>query len=125
MNPSPFPPVPPALDALAFARLVELDPSGQSGVVQRVLVTFENALQRQLTEAQVALDSGNFTELGRLAHTVKSASAAVGALRLSAVCAEVEAAVRQQALATAAQKAPQLLDEGAQALSAVRAMLRT
>ncbi|MFN7724194.1 MAG: Hpt domain-containing protein [Rubrivivax sp.] len=125
MKPPAFPPVPPALDALAFARLVELDPSGQSGVVQRVLATFETALQRQLAEAQVALDSGNFNELGRLAHTVKSASAAVGALRLSGLCAEVEVAVRQQALDTAAQKAPLLLEEGRQALAAVRAMLRT
>jgi HPt (histidine-containing phosphotransfer) domain-containing protein len=82
-------------------------------------------LQRQLAEAQVALDSGNFNELGRLAHTVKSASAAVGALRLSGLCAEVEVAVRQQALDTAAQKAPLLLEEGRQALAAVRAMLRT
>ncbi len=125
MNPPAFPPVPPALDAQAFARLVELDPSGHSGVVQRVLSTFESALQRQLSEAQAALAAGQFNELGRLAHTVKSAAAAVGALRLSAVCAEVEVAVRQQAMALAAEKTPRLLDEGAQALSAVRAMLRT
>lgn len=124
MNPSAFQPVPPALDATAFARLVELDPSGQSGVVQRVLATFEAALQRQLAEARAALAAEQFTELGRLAHTVKSASAAVGALRLSAVCAEVEVAVRQQAFAVAAEKTPQLLDAGEQALAAVRAMLR-
>jgi HPt (histidine-containing phosphotransfer) domain-containing protein len=125
MNPPAFPPVPPALDAQAFARLADLDPSGQSGVVQRVLATFETALQRQLGEAQAALAAGHFNELGRLAHTVKSASAAVGALRLSTLCAEVEAAVRQEAWALAADKTPRLLEEGEQALSAVRAMLRT
>jgi HPt (histidine-containing phosphotransfer) domain-containing protein len=40
-------------------------------------------------------------------HTLKSSSASIGALRLSCLCAEIEAAVRQEALAGL----PGLLDD--------------
>ena len=62
--------------------------------------------------------------IGNLAHTLKSSSASVGALALSALCAEIERSVRAGETASLAPMVENLLSEGEAALGAVRAMLR-
>jgi HPt (histidine-containing phosphotransfer) domain-containing protein len=78
------------LDAQALARLQELDPSGQAGLVVRVLGTYMKSLQRQLVNLQAARRDADLQGQRHVAHTLKSSSASVGALKLSALCAEVE-----------------------------------
>jgi HPt (histidine-containing phosphotransfer) domain-containing protein len=102
VNPAPNP----VLDEEALQRLRELDPSGQNHLLERVLRAFEGSLLRlapQLREARVRND---MQAMRHVAHTLKSSSASVGALRLSRLCAEIEAAVRQEATASL----PALLD---------------
>lgn len=76
------------LDADALQRLRELDPDNRNGIVERVLRTYQKSLGTSLQSFEAA--AGDAEQLRRLAHTLKSSSASVGALRLSALCAEVE-----------------------------------
>jgi HPt (histidine-containing phosphotransfer) domain-containing protein len=59
-----------------------------------------------------------------VAHTLKSSSASVGALRLSAACAEVERRLREQRPGDLQADVEKLMREGESALEAVRAMLQ-
>jgi histidine phosphotransfer protein HptB len=111
------------LDAQALARLHALDPDGRHGVVARVLATFESSLLRQLAQLDEARERGDADEIGRVAHTLKSSSASIGALALSAVCAEVEQAVRAGETAELVKDVDRLLAVGRGALVAVRAIL--
>lgn len=117
--------MPATLDAQALARLHDLDPTGKHGVVQKVMRTFDTSLERGLQQIRSAVAHGDAATIGSLAHTLKSSSASVGALALSARCAEVERAVRDGRLADMASNVPHLLDEGERAQLAVRAMLRS
>lgn len=84
----------PALDASALSRLRQLDPTGQRGLLQRVLSAYRISLQRlrrQIDAANTELDNN---ELRMGVHILKSSSASVGALGLSKLCAAIEAAIR-------------------------------
>jgi len=106
------PGVPPVtLDATALARLRELDPDGRHGVVVRVLEAFETSLGRLLGQLRDEPDAGDAAVVAGIAHTLKSSSASVGALALSARCAEIERRLREGA-------------DGEAALRSVGAMLR-
>lgn len=113
-----------SLDAQALARLRELDPDGRSGVVARVMHAFEASMVRQMAQLIEARDAGNTAAIGHLAHTLKSSSASLGALALSAQCAEVEKKVRAGDTADLVPLVDQLLLLAQAALAAVRAMLR-
>lgn len=125
MNPT-APPVSVTLDAAALARLRELDPDGRNGVVRRVLTAFETSLTRMLAQLAAEVDGGNAAVVASVAHTLKSSSASVGAVRLASACEEAERRARESRDAgTAAQRhdVERLLAEGEAALAAVRAML--
>jgi HPt (histidine-containing phosphotransfer) domain-containing protein len=85
---------PAVLDAQALARLAELDPGGKAGLLQRVLGTYTLSLSRLLEQLRAARTGSDAPALRHVAHTLKSSSASVGALTLSALCASVEARVR-------------------------------
>jgi HPt (histidine-containing phosphotransfer) domain-containing protein len=78
------------LDAQALARLHDLDPGGRAGLVKRVLATYTQSLRRLLDELRAACAAGDREAMHHAAHTLKSSSASVGALDLSALCADVE-----------------------------------
>lgn len=82
------------LDPAALARLSELDPDGRGGLVQRVLQTYVESMHRLLAELRQARAEGCSAVLGRVAHTLKSSSASIGAVGFVSLCARVEAAVR-------------------------------
>jgi hypothetical protein len=84
-----------ALDVAALARLSDLDPSGCNGLVARVLHTYAVSLERLSAELRQARATGDPATVRRVAHTLKSSSASIGALALAALCAQVESAARQ------------------------------
>lgn len=84
------------LDGAALARLAELDPKGQAGLVARVLSTYTQSLTRLLTELSRARNGNDFDALRHVAHTLKSSSASVGALQLSRLCADIERKVSER-----------------------------
>jgi HPt (histidine-containing phosphotransfer) domain-containing protein len=79
-----------ALDPQGLARLQELDPTGQLGLVQRVLRTYLGSLERLAGQAGTACAAQHMEDLRYAAHTLKSSSASVGAARLAALCQLVE-----------------------------------
>ena len=85
---------PALLEAAALARLHEFDPQGQSGLVQRVLATYTQSLRRLLAQLRTARAGADREAMRHAAHTLKSSSASVGALDLSALCAQAEASLR-------------------------------
>jgi HPt (histidine-containing phosphotransfer) domain-containing protein len=93
----PLPPAggPAVLDPQALEQLRQLDPQGTSGIVLRVLQTYQRSLDRFVTDVQSATASGDHAALGRLTHTLRSSSASVGALRLSGLCKAIESDIRE------------------------------
>ena len=83
-----------ALDSQALARLTELDPSGQSRLLERVLQTFAASVARLRPQFDAARLGHDQAALRLVAHTLKSSAASIGALPLSERCAEVETAIR-------------------------------
>lgn len=83
------------LDAASLAQLRALDPSGGSAFILRVLDTYLRSLERQVALVREAQAQGDADALSRAMHTLKSASASVGALRLAALCEHIEQQLRQ------------------------------
>ena len=92
MSSSPIP----VLDEGALQRLRDLDPSGSSRLLERVLRAFETSGTRLGAQLSAARETGDLQGVRHVAHTLKSSSASIGALRLSRLCAEIEAAARQE-----------------------------
>jgi HPt (histidine-containing phosphotransfer) domain-containing protein len=82
------------LDAQALANLSQLDPQGTSRLVQRVLTTYRGSLARLMGQLSQARADSDQAQLRLVTHTLKSSSASVGALSLSALCSAAEQAVR-------------------------------
>ena len=85
------------LDPAALARLSELDPSGANKLLERVLQAFQTSVARLRPQLLAARGSGDHAAVRLVAHTLKSSSASIGALQLSQLCAQVEAAIRVDA----------------------------
>ena len=91
----PPPSGPAVLDLAALARLSELDPTGANRLVERVLQAFKTSVARLRPQAEAARLNGDPAGIRLVAHTLKSSSASIGALRLSALCAAIEASIRE------------------------------
>lgn len=83
------------LDAESLDRLRELDPSGTSHLLQRVFQAFESSLARLSPALEEARAAADLNGIRQVAHTLKSSSASIGALRLAQLCAEIERMIRQ------------------------------
>lgn len=81
------------LDVACLDQLRALDPVGGS-FLQRVLQTYQRSLSTQEAAIGQAFGAGDAVALSQAAHALKSASASVGALQLSRLCAQMEQAVR-------------------------------
>lgn len=92
MNASPAAP----LDPETIRRLRELDPSGENKLLERVVAAFASSLERLLPELARARASTppDLLAVRQVSHTLKSSSASLGALALSARCAQIEAMAR-------------------------------
>lgn len=115
---------PTVLDPAALIRLRELDPDGRHGVLKRVFSAFEASLMRMLVQLGAERHGGDVGVVSSVAHTLKSSSASVGALRLSAACAAVERRLREQQPGDLDADVANLLLQGESALLAVRAILQ-
>jgi HPt (histidine-containing phosphotransfer) domain-containing protein len=84
----------PVLDAVCMAELRALDPDGKSQLVKRVLATYQASLAKLVGQLQLARAEGAWDQVSRVAHTLKSSSASIGALALSSLCADIERLLR-------------------------------
>lgn len=85
-----------AVSALDLSRLTELDPTGQNGLVVRVLATYQASFLDLMARLQRAAEAQDQAAFFLAVHTLKSSSAYVGADALAQACAEVERTVRDQ-----------------------------
>lgn len=85
---------PPALDPRVLASLGQLDPHHAKHLMARVLLTYRDSQARQLGQIRRALDQNDLAALRLSVHTLKSASASVGAGVLSQLCAALESGAR-------------------------------
>ena len=89
-------PAPPAqLDPEALQRLRELDPTGASRLMERVVKAFNASVSRLLPQLHAARDNADPAGIRHVAHTLKSSSASIGAVKLALLCAEMEAMARK------------------------------
>ncbi len=84
----------PVLDAACMAELRALDPDGKAQLVKRVLATYQASLAKLVAQLQIARGEGSWDQVSRVAHTLKSSSASIGALSLSTLCADIERLLR-------------------------------
>ena len=84
----------PVLDAACMAELRALDPDGKAQLVKRVLATYQASLAKLVGQLQLARAEGAWDQVSRVAHTLKSSSASIGALALSGLCADIERLLR-------------------------------
>ena len=111
------------LDADALQRLRELDPGGENQLVGRILRAFDASARRlslQLAEARI---SDDVQGIRHVAHTLKSSSSSIGALALARICAEIEASVRNEALAGLGDRLDAMDRELGAVLQAVKSLL--
>jgi CheY-like chemotaxis protein len=86
------------LDAGALDRRRVLDPKGENQLLSRVVMAFEGSAARLLPQLQDAQRAGDHTGVRHVAHTLKSSSASIGAVKLSQVCADIETRIRTDKL---------------------------
>ena len=90
------------LDQGALSAIRALDPTGAAGIVQQVIDMYLADAPQLLERMRAASSSGNAAELGKAAHSLKSASFNVGAKDLGRICAELEQIGKANALENAA-----------------------
>ncbi len=95
------------LDPAALANLAQLDPTGANRLMHRVLTTYRSSMARLLAQLAQARVQSDAATMRLVAHTLKSSSASVGALALSALCSDAERALRDGRL----EEVPGLLDQ--------------
>ena len=111
------------LDADALARLRDLDPTGKTHLVERVLKAFESSSKRLALQFRQARERGDVQGIRHVVHTLKSSSASIGALALASSCAEIETSIRTVALADLSPRLDAMDRELAAVLQAVTSML--
>ena len=113
-------------DAEAVRRLRELDPRGDNRLLERVGKAFETSVSRLLPQLEEALKTTDTASIMHVAHTLKSSSASIGALKLSQMCAEIETMIRRQEtahdLSTRVSEVPK---EAQRVLAGLRTLLET
>ena len=94
-----------AIDMAIIATLRELGGTEDPHLVDELIDLYLQDAPERVTEIQEALRSGDFDLLERASHTLKSASANIGALGLSAQCAELERMARDRRMDDAERRA--------------------
>ncbi len=110
-----------SIDPAALESLRALQREGQPNVVDKVVGLFLQGSPDAIRQIGEALERGDASTIGDLAHGLKSSSAFVGATRLSALCKELEQIGRAGRLEAAAARVADLRDEYARVEQALTA----
>ncbi len=121
---TPAAPPEPVLDHKALDALRALRRPGRPDVVEKILSAFLVSSSELLATMHEAVSRDDAAAVHRAAHSLKSSSANVGALSLSAYCRELEALGRTKTLTNAAALLDQITAEHARVTAAVGAELR-
>ena len=86
------------LDPSVLEKYVEMDPDGTKGLLQRVLSVYLNTLPDYLVNTTTAGREQDVDQLREVAHSLKSGSENVGAMRIAALSREIEARARDNSI---------------------------
>lgn len=113
------------LDPEAIRRLRELDPSGGNKLLERVVAAFSTSLDRLLPELARARegDTLDLAAVRHVSHTLKSSSASLGAMALSARCADIETQAREGRREGLSEQLDAMLQDIQQVRTALAALL--
>ncbi|MBW8847059.1 MAG: Hpt domain-containing protein [Burkholderiales bacterium] len=118
---------PPAalLDSEAIRRLRELDPSGDNKLLERVVAAFSSSLDRLLPDLARARQASppDLAVVRHVSHTLKSSSASLGAMALSARCADIEVMARDGHVDGLSEQLDAMLNDIQQVRAALAALL--
>ena len=115
--------LPAVLDDNALARLRELDPSGKTQLLERVLKAFETSSTRLALQFKESRERSDMDGVRHVVHTLKSSSASIGALALARICAEIETSIRHGAVDELPPRLDAMDRELVAVLQAVKSML--
>ena len=112
-----------AIDLSALDTLRELDEDGGLGLAVQLASSFVGLAQEHLQRLEAALAATDAKVLAQTAHSLKSSSANLGALRLSACYRDLEHCAREGRLDTASALLASIRREQAVALATLRELL--
>jgi HPt (histidine-containing phosphotransfer) domain-containing protein len=98
----------------------ELDPRGDGRLLERLVAAYARSVAQLLPQLQAAPGG---TEAALVAHTLKSSSATLGAVRVAQLCSEIETLSRQGRRFGIEERAAALPAEIAAALQALEQAL--
>src|SRR5689334_17807101 len=87
---------PEPIDPTVIEGLRELGGAEDPGLLVELIDLYLADAPQRMTEIEQSLTSGDWTLLERAAHTLKSASANIGALGLSELCKQLECKARKR-----------------------------
>ena len=111
------------LDAGALERLRELDPKGENQLLARVIQAFDASAARLVPQLEQARAAGDLAGIRHVAHTLKSSSASIGAIKLSQLCADIETRIRTEQLQNVDERVEALRAEIGIVLQALKRLL--
>jgi two-component system, sensor histidine kinase and response regulator len=103
--------------------LRDLDPTGSDALVKELLGMFLQSTPLAIEQLRGAIEAGDATVVGRVAHTLKSSAANVGAESLAAVMRELEKLGREARIDEARALADAVVAEHQRAMAALRDVL--
>jgi CheY-like chemotaxis protein len=112
-----------AIDDRVLDMLSGLQQAGRPGIIGRVISLFLQSAPALVKELEEAAAGGNTVLLHRASHTLKSASANVGAVVLSAHCKELEVLARTGPVSDATARVATIVDDYRRAEAALTARL--
>ena len=114
-QPQTDPASPPSLDPAALESLAQLEQEGAADLRNRVVEVYLSTSTKLAAELRKGATAEDPTRMATAAHTLKSSSAQVGAMKLSSLCKEIEALGRSGSVEGVAQ----LVDEVSRELESV------
>jgi CheY-like chemotaxis protein len=121
--PAPAEALPEPIDDRALDALAQLRRGGRPDIVNRVITLFLHSAPALVRELEKGAASGNGARLHRASHTLKSASANVGAIVLSAHCKELEVLTRTVTVPDAPSRVETIVEDYRRAQAALTARL--
>jgi HPt (histidine-containing phosphotransfer) domain-containing protein len=95
------------LDCTVIDELVALDPDGTSGLLCRLTKKYDGRCQQDLEILEQFVVEGHSENVRCTAHSLKSSSATLGAMRMVSLCQNLEDLAGQQQLSSA----PEILED--------------
>jgi two-component system, sensor histidine kinase and response regulator len=99
------------LDRSVLAGLRELQEEGEPDILNELIELFLTDVPPQLAALREAVEAGDAHSVERIAHTLKGSCGNMGAVRMEAICAELEEIGRSEDLATTPVRISKLEEE--------------